>query len=131
MLDWKSGRCTSFAIKVVHLLNSTCQATFSFDFYNLHGHRLARCRKTESLIDSSSMHGAFQLKAGEWKTFEDDDKRWKWVKGKSRFETSRPGSLVRDRRSIISVKTCFGVLIWSSRKRHQKLLRQKRVWLFA
>jgi hypothetical protein len=94
----ETGRCTSFAIKVVDLIEKKYPGQFEFDLYDLNGHRIARCHKTGILIDSSSRHGAFELKEGKQKSFEGSDAKWKWISGTSKFETSR--SLVRDKRSI-------------------------------
>ena len=61
----KTGRCTSFALKVVSLLESRHQNIFDFRFHDLKGHRAARCLKTGVVIDSSSMTGAFVLPEGQ------------------------------------------------------------------
>ncbi|KAK3367663.1 hypothetical protein B0H63DRAFT_515470 [Podospora didyma] len=53
----KTGRCTSFAIKVVFNLNSHHPDSFQFGFYNLGSHRVARCENTNILIDSKSNNG--------------------------------------------------------------------------
>lgn len=89
----KTGRCTFFALKVATLLEQQYPNAFDFKFYDLKGYRVARCRKTGILIDSSSLYVAFELKEGEWKSFEDMGARWKWKSGKSKFE--RGGRLVR------------------------------------
>jgi hypothetical protein len=79
----RSGRCTSFAVAVVRRLEEYHAAAYNFEFYDLGGHRVARCKNSGILIDSSSMHGAVQLNAGEWATFENDPRpSWKWVDGR-------------------------------------------------
>lgn len=88
----KTGRCTSFAIKVCALLQQQYPDVFKFQIYDLKGHRVARCVNTGILIDSSSMAGALRLDEGEWLSTEGSDARWKWLKGKSKFE--RGGRLV-------------------------------------
>ena len=104
----ETGRCTSFAVKVIDILEQQHPGTFDFAIYDLKGHRIARCRNTGALIDSSSIHGAFELKEGEWKSFEDSEKRWKWISGKSKFEAKlgevHSSSLLS--RVIIGVESC-------------------------
>jgi hypothetical protein len=51
----RTGLCTSFAIKVVHTLKEVAPAgTHEFAFYDIGWHRLARCKKTKIVIDSSA-----------------------------------------------------------------------------
>lgn len=59
-----TGRCTSFAIQNVTRLGKAHGAHYEFDYYKLGVHHLARCRKSEIVIDSSSKKGAFLLKPG-------------------------------------------------------------------
>ena len=61
----RTGRCTSFAVKVADALRKDHKGVFDFQIYNLSGHRLARCLQTVILIDSSSSQGAFELKENE------------------------------------------------------------------
>lgn len=91
----KTGRCTSFAIKITTELVKANPGVFDFKVYDLKGHRVARCMKTGVLIDSSSWVGAFVLKEGEWKTFEDgtSSAKWKWINKESKFK--RDGIVVR------------------------------------
>lgn len=80
----KTGRCTSFAVKVMSLLEKQSPGTFKFKVYDIGHHRVARCEKTAVLIDSSSKQGAFPLPEGEWVRIEGSS--WKWSDGKSKFE---------------------------------------------
>jgi len=57
----RSGRCTSFAVKVVHLLEQRHGARFQFRFFDIGGHRVARCERTGVVIDSVSSQGAVVL----------------------------------------------------------------------
>ncbi|KND89173.1 hypothetical protein TOPH_06167 [Tolypocladium ophioglossoides CBS 100239] len=84
----KTGRCTSFTVKITAELAKAHPKMFDFKIYDLKGHRVARCIKTGVLIDSSSWVGAFILEEGEWKTFQDGttSAKWKWLKGKSKFQ---------------------------------------------
>src|ERR1700722_10621652 len=92
----EDGPKTTAVRHLLVLSRSLVSGIFQFDL---------RVRKSGIRIDSSSFHGAFILKDGERKTFENSDAKWKWENGTSKFETSYHG-LVRDRRPIISVKTC-------------------------
>lgn len=78
------GRCTTFALQTVEKIKAMGwdETEFDFQFYDLSGHRLARCKNTGILIDSSSSIGAFVLEEGEWKTF-DGRRSWKWESGES------------------------------------------------
>lgn len=83
----RTGRCTSFAVKVVTILQRKFPGTFDFRFYDLEGrHRLARCSRTGILIDSGSLNGAFVLEEGDLTSFEDDGQSWRWCKGESTFK---------------------------------------------
>lgn len=91
---WVAGRCTSFAIRIVRLLQEVSSPSFDFKFYDLKGHRVARCAKTGILIDSSSAKGILVLEdGGEWVTLEDGERspKWKWSNGESKFKTSGQG----------------------------------------
>ncbi|EAQ86200.1 predicted protein [Chaetomium globosum CBS 148.51] len=91
----KTGRCTSFAVKATAILSQKVDAkkkpVYNFATYDLAGHRVARCLKTEVVIDSSSTTpgGAFVLPEGQWKKFEKTEASWKFKsepKSKSKFE---------------------------------------------
>lgn len=87
-----TGRCTSFAVKVISQLEQKSPGTFKFNIYDIGRHRVARCEKTGILIDSSSKNGAFPLPEGEWVRIEGSDASWKWDKGKSKFERTAGSS---------------------------------------
>lgn len=104
-----TGRCTSFALNCVRDLERlkpvgpAGEGYWDFKFYDLKGHRVARCEKTGVLIDSSSKRGAFVLDEGSWKSLdEEDDQRWKFLKGPpggsgtSKFEVVRNNICVSD-----------------------------------
>lgn len=59
-----SGRCTSFAFKIAKALEKYYYPVFEFEFYDVGRHRLARCKNTGLVIDSSSEEGAFILPNG-------------------------------------------------------------------
>lgn len=82
----KAGRCTSFAVLVVRRLGEMYGSAYDFEYFDLGGHRVARCTMTGILIDSSSQMGAIPLIDGEWNTIEGDSKRWKWSIDKAQFE---------------------------------------------
>jgi len=54
----EAGRCTSFAVKIAHALEKEHNTVFQFQYFDLGGHRVARCEKTAILIDSVSDEGA-------------------------------------------------------------------------
>ncbi|OBT66537.1 hypothetical protein VE03_03580 [Pseudogymnoascus sp. 23342-1-I1] len=84
-----TGRCTSFALKIISQLESIEDSNFVFSIYDLKGHRIARCRNTGIVLDSSSKNGAFQLEESEWKRFEGTDAAWKWSNGTSKFDAGQ------------------------------------------
>ncbi|KAL8941756.1 MAG: hypothetical protein Q9211_001685 [Gyalolechia sp. 1 TL-2023] len=88
VLTWarSTGRCTSFAVAVVRYLEEYHPGAYDFKYYDLGGHRVARCARSGILIDSSSKEGAIRLVDGEWSTFENVGPRWKWKDGMSKFE---------------------------------------------
>ena len=81
------GRCTSFAIQVVQRLErlKVKGKPYDFEFFQLGFHRVARCKETNIMIDSSSSCGAFILKEGGWDTFTGLAK-WEWNPREERFE---------------------------------------------
>jgi hypothetical protein len=96
-ITWNSmtGRCTSFAIKAVNdlermgLKDAANKPAFDFEIFNLGRHRVARCKRTGILIDSSSTKpgGAFLLPEGaEWLKFGESRVSWKYSNSKSKFE---------------------------------------------
>lgn len=89
---WAAGRCTSFAIRIVTILQQYSSPSFDFKFYDLGHHRVARCAKTGILIDSSSAVGILVLNDGDdWTVLEDNNttRRWKWRAGVSNFDAGR------------------------------------------
>jgi len=79
----KPGRCTSFAVKIAHALEQTYQGTFNFQYFDLGGHRVARCEKTTILIDSVSSEGAKFMPA----TTNTDSADWRerWRQGRYKY----------------------------------------------
>jgi hypothetical protein len=49
-----TGTCTSFVVRVVLSLHQARPDHFNFTFYDMIGHRLARCKRTKIVIDSSA-----------------------------------------------------------------------------
>lgn len=66
-----TGRCTSFALTCVQNLECLTPTTsdnenyWDFKFYDLGGHRIARCENTGVVIDSSSEEGAVVVNEGK------------------------------------------------------------------
>lgn len=82
----QTGRFTSFAIKPDALLQDASPGTFDFKYYDLAGHRVARCLETEVYIDSASRTGAVVLLPGVWVQTEVSGTYWKWDDGMSTSE---------------------------------------------
>lgn len=82
----RTGRCTSLAVKAVHNLGGPA---YDWCIYDLEGHRVARCRRTGIVIDSSSTveGGAFILPGGKWARFEGTNTSWKFKSSESKFES--------------------------------------------
>lgn len=99
----RTGRCTSFTVKIVTELEAKYPQTYAFKIYDLGRHRIARCEKTGVLIDSSSLQGAFRLPEDEWTRIEASEASWKWIKGESKFvrQAEQPGV------KIVSPVFCF------------------------
>ncbi|KAI8623307.1 hypothetical protein F5Y19DRAFT_388954 [Xylariaceae sp. FL1651] len=122
---WTSGRCTSFSLRVVRQLMEYDAPAFDFKFYDLGGHRVARCARTGILIDSSSAIGVLVLEdGGGWVTLADDGwPAWKWVNGKSKFE--RDNSLQkRSQKSsgvAITLKECMNMCLMDIKTKFQPL----------
>lgn len=57
----KAGRCTSFAVKVARALEAEYPTVFNFQYFDVHMHRVARCEKTQILIDSASDDGVKRM----------------------------------------------------------------------
>ncbi|KAI2613393.1 hypothetical protein GGR54DRAFT_326949 [Hypoxylon sp. NC1633] len=73
----RTGRCTSFALNVAHCLEMKYPTVFNFDYYDVRKHRVARCKNTGVLIDSSLASGAVYLKeTKEWTTISGLKGRW-------------------------------------------------------
>ncbi|KAM0435989.1 hypothetical protein ACHAPT_002881 [Fusarium lateritium] len=63
----RTGHCTSFALKVVSILDEHLPNIFDFKTFDVSCHRLARCEKTDLVIDSGSRSGPFKLpNTGSW-----------------------------------------------------------------
>lgn len=73
---YSTGRCTSFAIKVVDMLNEQHAGVFDFVLFDVTNHRLAWCRKTNVLLDSGSPEGAFILPEGVTIQFPQKSAAW-------------------------------------------------------
>lgn len=87
----KTGRCTSLAVKVVNgVADKKANGKLVYDWciYDLGRHRIARCRNTGIVIDSSSTiaGGAFVLQEGQWQRFDKTNASWKYKNSESKFE---------------------------------------------
>jgi hypothetical protein len=96
------GRCTSFAEEISYSLRRAnlthlADRIFDFEFYDMNKHRLARCKNTGLVIDSSSMTGPIFLSKDEWKVFPDQPGQPKWY---SAPDVSRTKTFGRNGSSI-------------------------------
>ncbi|KAM7187465.1 hypothetical protein V8F33_011205 [Rhypophila sp. PSN 637] len=101
----RSGRCTSFAIKVARGLEQMYPGDrFQFEFFDLGKHRVARCQRYGFIIDSESRRGIEMLPEGvNWTTTTDDRRgRWKYYNNHSVFE-DRTSSNPRENRDIFPI----------------------------
>jgi hypothetical protein len=85
------GRCTSFALQVIELLESWTVDTlqrdkmnYDFKFYDFENHRTAWCSKTKQLVDSSSLLGSPSMTEWEWLSA-DTKRHWKVIDGLSKM----------------------------------------------
>ncbi|KAI9776742.1 MAG: hypothetical protein M1839_009386 [Geoglossum umbratile] len=87
-----TGRCTSFAAKVVNNLERDYPGVFQFQFHHFGGHRIAYCTRNRIVIDSGSLVGAFQLTPNQWKSINDGTVNW-MVEDSGRLSWSRTNRL--------------------------------------
>ncbi|KAJ4311494.1 hypothetical protein N0V84_010412 [Fusarium piperis] len=93
----KTGRCTSFALKVSkNLEHSRPGGTYKFRLYDMGRHRLSRCENTFIVADSSSLRGAIVVPPkAEWTTFCDTALKWRWADRDSSTTKQVTGSTSR------------------------------------
>lgn len=73
----RTGLCTSFAMKLVCLLEMNAEpGTYDFAIWDLDDHRLARCRNTTTLIDSSARKMHWLPSVGNNKELRIGARRW-------------------------------------------------------
>ncbi|KAK6524336.1 hypothetical protein TWF281_011244 [Arthrobotrys megalospora] len=118
-----AGRCTSFAVRIVRRLQEYNSPSFDFKFYDLKGHRVARCALTGILIDSSSAVGVLVVKdGGEWVTLdegEENNPKWKWDGSDSKFKTDRQG--LKKSEGALTVQQCMTQCLSEVRDRFEPL----------
>ncbi|KAK0643968.1 hypothetical protein B0T16DRAFT_494891 [Cercophora newfieldiana] len=86
----KPGRCTSFAVKIAHALEKKHPTAFQFQYFDLGGHRVARCQKTTILIDSVSDEGAKLMPP----TTSTDSSDWRDCWRRGRYKCHPDGSSI-------------------------------------
>ncbi|KAM7213638.1 hypothetical protein V8F06_010959 [Rhypophila decipiens] len=109
----KSGRCTSFAIKVASRLEQRYPGDrFQFEFFDLGKHRVARCQQYEFIIDSESRRGIERLPDGvEFRSTPGYERGcWTYYNSHSVFEDA---SIPGERRDIypISAAVALGICL--------------------
>jgi len=86
------GRCTSFACKVATQLEETYPGMYDFQYFDIGGHRVARCKKTAVLIDSNADRGANVLPDhNQWTNWEGITGWWMYHQGISQFARQASG----------------------------------------
>ncbi|KAI1138403.1 hypothetical protein F5Y05DRAFT_38354 [Hypoxylon sp. FL0543] len=92
-----TGRCTSFALKVAHRLEAEYPNRYSFQYYDVGRHRVARCKNTGILIDSSSRFGSAALlnESNEWSEISGLSGRWKYTNGVLAYERNEKSGIRR------------------------------------
>ncbi|KAI2618903.1 hypothetical protein GGR54DRAFT_640445 [Hypoxylon sp. NC1633] len=106
----KTGRCTSFALKVVHQLESQHPELFNFKYFDLKGHRVARCQRTGILIDSSSGIGAVILnESQDWSTITGLTGKWMFYNDVLTYERSPQQGIKRS--SPITAEKAIGTCL--------------------
>ncbi|KAI6093232.1 hypothetical protein F4821DRAFT_276814 [Hypoxylon rubiginosum] len=82
-----TGRCTSFALKVAYHLEVEHPSLYSFEYFGIGKHRVAHCKNTGVLIDSSSTSGATVLnESDEWTELKGLTGHWKYIDNKLIYE---------------------------------------------
>ncbi|KAK3313592.1 hypothetical protein B0H66DRAFT_356907 [Apodospora peruviana] len=105
---YRTGRCTSFAIKVARRLENDHPEQFCFRYYDLGAHRIARCDITGIVIDSESVTGARYLTENEgWDLTPENGSRGrlKYVaspRGHSKFQ-EKSGDARRNKLKTVSI----------------------------
>ncbi|KXX75410.1 hypothetical protein MMYC01_209496 [Madurella mycetomatis] len=99
----KTGRCTSFAVKVARALEKAHPSAFEFVYFDLGRHRVARCVKTNILINSDSDSGAkIMLPSAHDTDWPERDRRGRYryhADGYSIYEGKETGELGTEPRS--------------------------------
>jgi hypothetical protein len=116
-LPFKPGGCGSFAIQVSRFLQPFPEESpdYSFEYHTFRRHRLARCRITQIVIDSSSDKGGFPLADRDHVTYSDipRQKTLRWTSSVFESEsTDRAGkpdkviSMDKDSSSLFTDSDC-------------------------
>ena len=90
LFDYRTGLCTSFAIKTARQLERAAQDTYAFEFYDFGNHRVARCQNTNIVIDSSAGNAVSLGSNGEKVS---GTKCWQFIN--SKFKYTNGGKKVR------------------------------------
>ncbi|KAJ4318217.1 hypothetical protein N0V84_006973 [Fusarium piperis] len=78
----RTGRCTSFWLKIVPVLDEQLPNSFDLKTFDVSQHRLSRCEETSLLADSGSRRGPLKLPdTGVWDTTELDKPEWQYHEG--------------------------------------------------
>ncbi|ROV88652.1 hypothetical protein VMCG_10300 [Cytospora schulzeri] len=107
----RTGRCTSFTVKIISELEKKHPKAYDFRIYDLGRHRIARCEKTGVLIDSSSLQGAFKLPEDQWVRIRASEASWKWIKGESKFVRQDGAKVQVSKTPVTQQQAMFNCLI--------------------
>lgn len=106
-----AGRCTSFALRTTDDLTEK-GSKVDFWSYDFGSHRVARCKKTTTLMDSASKRGALFLEKGSWVGSTIGEQEWSWCLKDPSDSDSKNGFLdIRSKK--VSQKPLLEVLMLS------------------
>lgn len=130
LLSIQPGRCTSFAVQVSLHLEELPH--FDFEYYDINGHRVARCKLTGILIDSAWPNGPVNLPDGQKVAAVDDPRKreWSYESGSSTYSSkNRCGDKIEVFR--VNGRIAFLFTNLNDSTTEKKLSLQIRVWKYA
>ncbi|OQU95053.1 hypothetical protein CLAIMM_01319 [Cladophialophora immunda] len=130
------GRCTNFACQVVNALNEMHEGVYDFRFFDIDEHRVAVCKKTGVLIDSSLPGVHKRESSDDWarnktrrvkcrsegaasalQSFAGVVKDYQWKTVTAPMKTSFQGNMSDSRQSSDDGVELLGVIEWDLERR--------------